>query len=279
MKAMQYSATLAIAASLVLGACSKKQNAESTPPAADNSAQAAQPAPDNNAQSSQPASTPAPATQAQQTPNPTYTQAPNTQAPAEAAAPPPAVAEAPPPPPPPKPVVIPAGTTITVRLRQGVGSKTSNQGDRFDATVAAPVTVGGKTVVPTGATAYGQVTQAHAAGKFKGAASLAVTLTSLTVAGSTYAIQTSTSSQTSTGKGKRSAAMIGGGGAGGALIGGLAGGGKGAAIGALVGAGAGTAGATLTGNNRDISVPAESALSFKLTAPVTLKPGSDVSQN
>jgi len=276
MKSMRYLATLVVTASLVLGACSKKQNAESTPPAADNSAQPAQPAPDNGAQSSQPAAS-APATQAQQTPNPTYTQSPTTQAATQAAAP---VAEAPPPPPPPpKPVVIPAGTTITVRLRQAVGSKTSNQGDRFDASLASPITVQGKTAVPAGATAYGQVTQAHAAGKFKGGATLALTLTNLTVAGSTYAIQTSTSSQSSTGKGKRSAAMIGGGGAGGALIGGLAGGGKGAAIGALVGAGAGTAGATLTGNNRDISVPAESALSFKLTAPVTLKPHADDSQN
>jgi len=276
MKSMRYLATLVVAAGLVLSACSKKQNVESTPPPADNSAQPAQPAPDNSAQSSQPAAS-APATQAQQTPNPTYTQSPTTQAAAAAA---PQVAEAPPPPPPkPKPTVIPAGTTITVRLRQSVGSKTSNQGDRFDASVASPIAVEGRTAVPAGAAAYGQVTQAHAAGKFKGGASLALTLTDLTVAGSTYEIRTSTSSQTSTGKGKRSAAMIGGGGAGGALIGGLAGGGKGAAIGALVGAGAGTAGATLTGNNRDISVPAESALSFKLTAPVTLKPHADDSQN
>ena len=65
--------------------------------------------------------------------------------------------------------------------------------------------------------------------------------------------------------------MIGGGAGVGALIGGLAGGGKGAAIGALTGGAAGTAGAAFTGKS-DISLPAESALSFKLTAPVTLKP-------
>ena len=59
------------------------------------------------------------------------------------------------------------------------------------------------------------------------------------------------------------------GGAGGAAIGGLAGGGKGAAIGALAGAAAGTVGAA-TGN-RDIQLPAESALSFRLLQPLTLK--------
>jgi hypothetical protein len=72
------------------------------------------------------------------------------------------------------------------------------------------------------------------------------------------------------GKGKRTATLIGGGAGGGALIGGLAGGGKGALIGAALGAGAGTAGSAYTGE-KEIVLPAESALSFKLTEPVTIK--------
>jgi hypothetical protein len=56
----------------------------------------------------------------------------------------------------------------------------------------------------------------------------------------------------------------------GALIGGLAGGGKGAAIGALAGAGAGGAGSAFTGN-KDVVLPAESAVSFKLEVPLELK--------
>ncbi len=69
------------------------------------------------------------------------------------------------------------------------------------------------------------------------------------------------------GKGKRSTTMIGGGAGLGALIGGLAGGGKGAVIGLLAGGGAGTAGSGFTGN-RQIVLPAETLLTFKLQHPV-----------
>ena len=54
------------------------------------------------------------------------------------------------------------------------------------------------------------------------------------------------------------------------VIGGLAGGSKGALIGAVLGAGAGTAGAAYTGE-KEIVLPAESALTFTLTEPVTVK--------
>jgi len=39
----------------------------------------------------------------------------------------------------PKEVTLPAGTVLTVRLASTVGSKTSNTGDRFNATIATPV--------------------------------------------------------------------------------------------------------------------------------------------
>jgi hypothetical protein len=170
-------------------------------------------------------------------------------------------------------VVIPSGTVLTVRLQQEVSSKKSQEGDRFEASLAQPVVVEGKTVIPAGAIASGVVTEAKSAGKFKGGAALNVSLNSITIHGTPYRIETAAVEQTSKGKGKRSATMIGGGAGAGALIGGLAGGGKGAAIGAVVGGGAGTAGAAMTGN-RDISLPAETALNFKMTAPLTLKPAT-----
>ncbi len=107
-------------------------------------------------------------------------------------------------------------------------------------------------------------------GRFKGGAVLKLALDSVTINGGAYDVQTSSVSRYLKGKGKRTAAMIGGGAGGGALIGGLAGGGKGALIGAALGAGAGTAGAAYTGN-KEIVIPAESALSFKLSEPLTVK--------
>jgi hypothetical protein len=183
---------------------------------------------------------------------------------------PPAPAAQPQAPPPPPPIVIPAGTAVTVSLQQAVSSKTSQDGERFQATLAEPLVVGGQVVVPKGTNCYGTVTEAHAAGKFKGAATLKLSLNRIEIGGTPVEIKTSGVAKTSTGKGKRTAGLIGGGAAGGAIIGALAGGGKGAAIGALVGGGAGTAGAAFTGN-RDISLPAETVLNFQLTEPITVQ--------
>src|SRR5579862_6010840 len=174
------------------------------------------------------------------------------------------------PPPAPPPAVIPAGTLLTVTIDQTVSSKTNNNGDSFAASLAAPISVDGVTVLPTGTRAKGTVVQADSAGRVKGGAVLALTLDSITVNGQPYSIQTSEFEETIKGRGKRTAIGAGGG-AFGAIVGGLAGGGKGAAIGALAGGGAGTAGTAFTGK-RDITIPAETRLHFKLTAPLTVQP-------
>ncbi len=183
-----------------------------------------------------------------------------------------------PPPPPvekpkPQPIVVPAGTTLTVKVGQALSSKTSQSGQTFIATMAQPVSVGGVTAIPSGSTVSGTVVTAKSKGKIKGQGELDLALTSVTVRGQNYNIQTGVMEQTIKGKGKRTAVATGGGAAGGALIGGIAGGGKGAGIGALVGAGAGLVGGTLTGNQQ-IEIPAESALSFRLSAPLTLPPAA-----
>lgn len=169
-----------------------------------------------------------------------------------------------------KPVVLPAGTVLTVRLGEAVGSKISQPGQTFSATVAQPVEVGGKTVIPSGASASGVVADAKPLGRFKGGAALELKLTSVSIHGRERPIETVAVTRTEKGKGKRTAVMAGGGAGLGALIGGLAGGGKGAAIGALAGAGAGTGGAAFTGN-KDIVLPAESALSFTLSQPLEVR--------
>jgi hypothetical protein len=174
----------------------------------------------------------------------------------------------------PQPIVLPAGTTLTVTVDQALGSDKSQSGQTFQATLAQPVTVRGITAIPKGSNATGTVVTAKKKGKIKGEGQLVLSLTSITIRGKNYPIQTGTLDSTVKGKGKRTAVTTGGGAAGGALIGGLAGGGKGAGIGALVGAGAGLVGGALTGN-KQIEIPAESPLSFTLSKSLTLPPGRE----
>jgi hypothetical protein len=167
--------------------------------------------------------------------------------------------------------VLKTGTTLTVRLNQTINTKTAQPGQAFTATIATPVAVNGKTVVPKGSEVQGAVVQAKSAGKIHGEGTLSIALKTLTVRGVTYPVQAEAVAVAQKGKGSRTAKIGGGSAAGGALIGGLAGGGKGALIGGLVGGGAGVAGSALTGN-KELEFPAESAVSFRLAQPLTLKP-------
>jgi len=169
-----------------------------------------------------------------------------------------------------KPVTVPEGTVLTIRLKQSVGSKISSTGDSFEGSLADPVSVDKKVVIPEGSEVTGTVVDAKPLGRFKGGARLQITLNSITVKGSKYDIETTSSAKAMKGKGKRTAIMVGGGAGVGAVLGALIGGGKGAAIGAGVGAGAGTAGSAFTGN-KNITLPAETLLEFKLTKPVQIK--------
>lgn len=180
-----------------------------------------------------------------------------------------AAAPAPQAPPPPAVIQLPAGTQLRVRLDSDLSSGTSHPGDSFRATVADDVVVNGQTIIPRSARAEGTVVDAKSLGHFKGGALLSVRLEQVRTRWGRYPVATSTIDRAEKGKGKRSAGFIGGGTAFGALIGGLAGGGKGAAIGALAGGGAGTAGTAFTGN-KQIVLPAETLLTFRLEHSVRI---------
>jgi len=170
----------------------------------------------------------------------------------------------------PKPIVIRAGTGIEVTVDQLVSSKDSNPGDHFEASLAEPVVVGDRVILPRGTRAIGKVTSAKSAGRFKGNAAISVTLTSVTVDGKKYEVNASEVTESGKGRGKRTAIGAGGGAVVGGLIGALAGGGRGAAIGAGAGAGAGTAGTALTGD-RDVEIRPETRLRFRLTSSLEVR--------
>ncbi len=164
---------------------------------------------------------------------------------------------------------IPAGTHISITTGEELSSKTSQAGQSFSATVARPIVVGGRTLVRSGSSAHGTVVAAKSQGRFKGSGELDLRLDTISADGRTYDVETSSIERVEKGKGKRTTGFALGGGGGGALIGGLAGGGKGALLGGLLGAGGGTAVNAFTGN-KQVVVPAETTLTFRLERSVTV---------
>jgi hypothetical protein len=169
-------------------------------------------------------------------------------------------------------VSIPAGTTLTIRIDQHISVKTSRAGDTFTGEVVDPVLAGDNSVlVPKGALVGGVVDVAHRRGHFKGRSLLELRLTSLTLNGTQYPLTTRDLARSKKGKGRRSTALIAGGAGMGMLVGGVASGGVGLVVGGLVGGGAGTAAAGLTGN-RDIDIPAEAIVRFRLADDLVVQP-------
>jgi hypothetical protein len=168
-------------------------------------------------------------------------------------------------------VNIPAGSELAIRINQNISVKHTEPGTRFDGEVEDAWTdANGRMVLPRGTPVEGVVDESHRRGHFKGRSVLELRLTSLTLTGQRYPLETRDLRETKKGKGKRSAAFIGGGSGLGMLIGGVASGGTGLLIGGLAGGGAGTAAAGLTGN-RDLDIPAESIVRFRLADDLTLQ--------
>jgi len=166
-------------------------------------------------------------------------------------------------------VMLPEHTTIHVTLDQALATNQSRPGDHFDATVSEPVVVNGKTVIPQGAHAEGLVVDARQSGRLMGRARLKLALQTVDVNGQNYNVRTIREPRIGRDHKKRNWEWIGGGAAGGAVIGALAGGGTGALIGGPVGAGAGATVALVTGK-KDIKLRAETPLKFELAEPVTI---------
>src|SRR6266852_32375 len=185
-----------------------------------------------------------------------------------------ATTSTPPPPPVPQPVTVPTGTQVSIRLTDQLDSEKSQVGDVFHGSISTPIVVEGKTVVPSSADVEGRVVEVKSAGRFAGQSDLVIELTRLHMNGKSYSIQTDRWSKQGNGRGKATAAKVGGGAAVGAILGGIFGGGKGAAIGAAAGAGAGT-GVSAATKGQQIVLKPETVLSFQLQNSISVMPSSN----
>jgi len=179
------------------------------------------------------------------------------------------VAAATPPPPQPKVVEIPAGTMLSVRMIDSIDSETDRTGQIFRASLDAPVVVEDEIVVPAGTDVYVKLVDARSAGRMTGRSELRLELVRMQFQGKSYTLASDEYEQVGTSRGKRTAGMVGGGAAIGAAIGAIAGGGKGAAIGAGVGAATG-GGVQAATKGKQIQIPSETKIDFRLIAPVTV---------
>ena len=173
----------------------------------------------------------------------------------------------------PEQVTVPYGTELAVRLTESLSSEVNEKGDTFMASLAGPVMVDDRVVIPADAGIEGRVVSVQNAGRFSGKPSLVIELTRLAYNGKTYELTSSQFSKQGASRTTRAAATIGGGAGVGALIGGILGGGRGAAIGAMIGAGAGT-GTQATSKAPEVQLPAESMLNFRLQSPLSVEPAS-----
>jgi hypothetical protein len=178
----------------------------------------------------------------------------------------------PPPPAPPEPhrVTLNAGTMLQVRLVDGLTSERNMPGDRFTATLDKELAVDGFVLAERGARVEGQVVTSDRGGRVSGVASLGVELTRLRLSdGQTVAISTDSFERHAEQSRRDDATKVGAGAAIGAVIGAIAGGGKGAAIGAGAGGAAG-AGAVMATRGKAATLPSETRVPFRLSAPVTV---------
>jgi len=161
------------------------------------------------------------------------------------------------------------GTEITVRTDENISLDKYDRGRIYPADVDRDVYASdGSLVIPRGSPAELIVRQI-------GPHELALDLESITVRGQRFVVDApgeayNTHDHSGIGSNERTAKYLGGGAVIGSIIGAIAGGGKGAAIGAAAGAASG-AGAQVATRGREIHVPVESLLTFRLDRSLYLR--------
>jgi len=166
-------------------------------------------------------------------------------------------------------VEIPIGTLFSVRMADAIDSSKNQAGEVFLALLDKPVRLTDEHSIPKGTDVYIELSAVKSAGKISGKSELELQLNKMKFQGKNYPLSSNSYEEAGKSRTKETATRVGIGAGVGAAIGAIAGGGKGAAIGAAIGGGGATAIQVFI-RGQQVKVPAETALDFKLEAPVTV---------
>jgi hypothetical protein len=171
-------------------------------------------------------------------------------------------------------VVIPEGTDIVVLTSDSIRSGQDSSGQLYPATIQQDVYgSSGSVAIPAGTQAKLVVSNVRSGGALH-SPELVLDLYSVDLHGEQCRVDSSSvteSNRSGLGANRRTAEFAGGGAGIGALMGAVFGGGKGAGIGALAGAGGGTLTQLFT-RGKEISVPAETTMTFRLERTLVMHP-------
>jgi len=163
-----------------------------------------------------------------------------------------------------------AGTTMDIAAVDTISSRTAKVGDAFSARVVEDIkNAAGKVVIPAGSVVNGKIADVKPAPNPNAPGTLTLSVSSITVRGTSYPIEASVDSLETIHKGRGvttgDAAKVGAGAAAGAILGRVLGGNrKGTIIGGIVGGAAGAAVAHST-KDSDIVLPAGAHIIIRLT--------------
>jgi hypothetical protein len=171
-------------------------------------------------------------------------------------------------------IVIPEGTDISIRTDDTIQSGRDSSGQVYPATITQNVYgSAGSVAIAAGTPAKLVVSNVRSGGAVS-SPELVLDLYSVDVHGEQYRVDSSSitkSNRSGLGANRRTAEYTGGGAGIGALMGAVFGGGKGAGIGALAGAGGGALTQLFT-RGKQIQVPAETVMTFRLERTLVMHP-------
>jgi hypothetical protein len=162
------------------------------------------------------------------------------------------------------------GTALSLELRTPLSSETAKVETPVTARLRQSVVADGITVLPAGATLYGDVTEVERAGRVRGRSHLAIRFTEVMIDGQRDPLRTNGVIFEGEATKSEDATKVGGGAGLGAIVGGILGGAGGAAKGAAIGGAAG-AGTVLATRGRDVQLSEGTEISATLASPFSVR--------